>query len=234
MAASILIHLKHEASAGQRFHFARHATRAVQRDPDLLRRELVVHRQANRAKHSPARSRRPASSPSCLVPDPWAGKSLPPAPAPSLCALGDAWGSYIGLQCDGKELELEEDACVDVGNGDSVAGGNACKVPAATSMEDEANRSGEDARGNWQSLPPAGWQAIHQRFSAFRSRKNALNGVWRSVHGDGADYNVTSSCNLRCGRVRIDIAEDDDAYYVVALNGGLIHFDDGVVWHRAE
>ena len=51
MAKSLQLHRSHEAMAGERFHYARHATLAAVSGHDLRSMALAAHRRANRAKH---------------------------------------------------------------------------------------------------------------------------------------------------------------------------------------
>ena len=64
-----------------------------------------------------------------------------------------------------------------------------------------------------------------------RGRMDELLGAWRCVAG-GDVYQVVYAGRLARGRLRIDIAEDTEVYYIVRYSGFRLHFDDGEVWER--
>ena len=55
-------------------------------------------------------------------------------------------------------------------------------------------------------------------------------GKWRSVFRPHPVYHVIDIRQLTRGRLRVDIAEDTEVYFVVRRPGGQLHFTDGEIW----
>ena len=94
MSASLARHRECEQMAGQKFHYARHASMAITSGLSLAA-DLALHRCANRAKHrgsagdSLANDTKNDESDPLFVSDPWAGASMPLLVTPGL-----AFGQY--------------------------------------------------------------------------------------------------------------------------------------------
>jgi len=100
MAASLATHRSHELLAGRNFHFARHASAAVQdRIGSCMHRPASrVQRAANRAKHHHVSGEDPSKHKETNgpMPDPWLGAKLPVACLRTSSSLGgDPWQYFV-------------------------------------------------------------------------------------------------------------------------------------------
>ena len=255
MVASLAAHLEDECRTERSFHYARqanwHAYKEGWRMQEPFERTGRLHRQANRAKHTPQRYQTlPAREPGLEVAcedspqihdplyklDPWAN-AVHASKEPNV-RIQNPWNNYVptttGTFDDNVDLAGVSGSALDAASEEtgtveklkavsslSALEVDAEKVPTPQACE-ATNFVLRPSVGTWLLRVPVGIPTIN------------LCGMWESAgYVDGKTWTITSFKARRSRyRFRIDIAEDSEGYYLVVLQNNGLHFACGDVWQR--